>query len=123
MTIVADPAGFPIDTSRPPLFNKDGSTSTERSRTVQGLEFGLTGKEAKRWFNIPSIVNGKEATKRTYLDDAKRLHAQGWLFPNFAGVKEAEQQAAVRSSAIRFARDSQGVFDLNPANFPDMFDG
>lgn len=86
-----DDAGFQIDSSRPQLKNKDGSVSTERTITV-GFD--------DRYYNIPTIWEGKQVDNPTAIKRARGALAAGKEFPNFASLPEAERQAKARSAAI-----------------------
>lgn len=83
-----DPAGFPIDLTRPRIKNPDGSFSTESTITV-----GMDGRQ----YNIPTIVDGKRVDNETAVADARRRLAAGEKLPNFDTVEEAVAQAGARS--------------------------
>lgn len=95
-----DPAGFPIDTSRPRIENSDGSFSTERTITV-GFD--------QRFYNIPTIWDGKQLTPEAAIDRAKKALDKGEVFPNFASSQEAERAAVARSNTIESARSGKRV--------------
>ena len=112
-----DPAGFDIDLDRPMLSNPDGSFSTERTITVQGRELGL---DDDRWYNIPSIVGGREVSQEEASRDAKTQLDQGWVFPNFDDEPEASRQAPLRSNRIDELR--QPGRDMGQERTQDGFD-
>lgn len=90
-----DPAGFPIDTSRPKLQNRDGSYSTEETITVG---FG------NKYYNIPTIWNGVRVDERAATLLARDAMQRGATFPNFDSLEEAVREARRRSEAIGKAR-------------------
>lgn len=90
-----DPDGFAIDTSRPYVYNDDGSRSTETTRG-----FNLDGRE----YNIPTIVNGQRVSDEEAIAHAREQMAQGWEYPNFDTIEEAEEAAQRRSDSIAQAR-------------------
>ena len=108
-TYPKDPAGFVIDPTRPILMNEDGSKSSELTVTIEG---------DGRYFNVPSIINGKkyDTDKREdfeqVIEHAKSMMRQGWIFPNFDSIEEAEQQAGARSDSLMEARAQWRTQDL-----------
>lgn len=86
-----DPAGFPIDLSRPIIKNPDGTFSTEETISV-----GFGG----RTYNIPTIWDGKRVAPEVAVENAKAALRRGEVFPNFATVEEAKAAAPLRSKAI-----------------------
>lgn len=81
--------GAPIDTTRPRLENPDGSFSTEETITID-----MDG----RFFNIPTIVNGRRISE----DEAIRLFEQGQNQPvgEFGSLREATRAARARTNEI-----------------------
>ena len=100
-----DPAGFPIDLTRPRIPGRDRETgaavpgmwATEESETLQLDQGG-------RWFNIPRIVNGQRVDSQTAARHAREQREEGRLYPHFESLEEAERQAPLRSEAIGRAR-------------------
>lgn len=82
-----------INLSRPRIENGDGSFSTERTITIEA---------DGRWFNIPTIVDGRQRTE----DEAVRLWRSGENAEvgAFGSLSEAEQAARARSDRIGRAR-------------------
>lgn len=95
-----DPAGFAIDTLRPRIDNADGSFSTERTITV-GFD--------NRYYNIPTIWEGRQLSEDEAVSRASRALREGLTFPNFATQEEATAQAASRSEEIGRVRGGQPV--------------
>jgi hypothetical protein len=93
-----DPAGFPIDTSRPKLANPDGSFSTERTITV-GFDDGF--------YNIPTIWDGAELDEEAAIKRARQALRRGQQFPRFRSVDEAVAAARARSAEIGRIRGPQ----------------
>ena len=108
-TYPKDPAGFLIDPNRPILMNEDGSSSSERTVTIEG---------DGRYFNVPSIINGKrydtdkQEDFEKVIENAKSKMRQGWIYPNFESLEEAEQQAGARSDSLTEARAQYRAQDL-----------
>lgn len=108
-TYPKDPAGFLIDPNRPILMNEDGSSSSERTVTIEG---------DGRYFNVPSIINGERYDQETpedfekIIENAKSKMKQGWIYPNFESLEEAEQQAGARSDSLTDARAEYRAQDL-----------
>jgi len=104
-TTAVDPAGFPIDLTRPQIPGLDRETgepvpgmwATEESETLQLDQGG-------RWFNIPRIVNGQRVDSATAARHAREQREEGRLYPHFETLEEAERQAPLRSEAIGRAR-------------------
>ena len=86
----------PIDKSRPMIGNADGSFSTEKTITVE-----IDGK----FFNIPTIVNGKEVSE----DEAVSLFRDGknQAVGSYNSIAEAEAAAEARSKKIGRERESE----------------
>jgi hypothetical protein len=82
-----------IDKSKPLLSNKDGSFSTERTITTQ-----IDGD----WYNIPTIVGGKDVGEK----EAIKLFKSGdnESVGKFKTLKEAENAAKKRSKRIAKVR-------------------
>jgi len=93
-----DPAGFPIDLARPILLNPDGSFSTEETITVG---FG------DRYFNIPTIWNGKRVDEKDAIARALESLRAGGIFPNFPTLGEAEAAAVARTKHIGLLRGDE----------------
>ena len=91
-----DPSGFLIDPTRPVLLNPDGSQSTEQTITIQD--------QTGRWWNLPSIVGGKQVSEDEALRHANSQMKKGWIYPHFQSREEAEYAAQQRSEAIMPAR-------------------
>jgi hypothetical protein len=91
-----DQNGFVIDPTRPIVQNPDGSSSSELSITIE---------VGGRWFNIPSMVNGKQVSQEQAIESARSWAKKGWIHPNFATVEEAEEAAGARSDYLLTARD------------------
>ena len=97
-----DPHGFPIDMDRPVVF-KEGSLepNTELSITAHSGDLGLPGDS---WYNVPSIWDGKHYDPRGQFNDiAQRVQqaaSQGYKFPNFPNLDEAEKAAGERSKYL-----------------------
>ena len=97
-----DPHGFPIDMDRPVVF-KEGSLepNTELSITAHSGDLGLPGDS---WYNVPSIWDGKHYDPRGQFDDIAKIvqerSAQGYKFPNFPSLEEAEKAAQARSQHL-----------------------
>lgn len=109
-----DPAGFPIDTTRPRIENADGSFSTERTITV-GFE--------DRFYNIPTIWDGKELSPEQAIGRARASLKKGETFPNFGNEADAERAAVARSAAIEAARAPRRIeFTFEQLNAPFAFD-
>ncbi len=108
-TYPKDPAGFLIDPTRPILMNEDGSSSSERTVTIEG---------DGQFFNVPSIINGREYDPKkpedfeAIIENAKSKMKQGWMFPNFGSLEEAEKQAGARSDSLMDARAEWRQQDL-----------
>ena len=98
---VLDPHGYPIEMDRPVVFDEGKlDPHTELSITESASDLGLPGEG---FYNVPSIYEGKiynpqdpvhyEAIKNY----AQKQAAQGFRFPNFPSVEEAEKAAQARS--------------------------
>ena len=83
------PYQAPIDLGRPQIKNDDGSVSTERTFTTE-----IGGA----WFNIPSIVNGKQLPEQEALDQFKK--GTNPAVGVFQSQREAEAAAEARSAEI-----------------------
>lgn len=95
-----DPAGFPINLRRPVLQNPDKTISTEETITIQ---------VGDRFYNVPTILNGKRVTKETAVQHAVRgiRGVKNPPYPNFATLKEAEAGAKARSQEIGLLRGDE----------------
>jgi len=91
-----DQAGFLIDPTRPIVQNPDGSSSSELSITIDA---------DGRWFNIPSMVNGKQVSQEEAIESARSWAKKGWIHPNFATQEEAVAAAGARSDYLPTARE------------------
>jgi hypothetical protein len=112
-----DPQGFPIDLQRPKL-PVPGGFQTEFSVTEQFPD--------GRWYNVPSIWNGKALDPRTQwpeiLKNVQSQQASGWVFPNFDSLQEAEKAAVERSKFLNQLRGG-GLSSINPALTPNPSPG
>jgi hypothetical protein len=97
--LLATPFGeSDIDLSRPKLKNPDGSFSTERTAT-----FGFTVDGVDKFFNIPTIVDGKQLTP----DEAVNDFLAGVNKPVgvFKSQKDAVKAAEKRTKKIGEVRE------------------
>lgn len=83
------PYNAPIDPNKIQIPNADGTVSTKRTFTTE-----IGGA----WFNIPSVVNGKELPKQEALDQFKK--GTNPAVGVFQSQREAETAAAARSDTI-----------------------
>lgn len=90
-----------VDLSRPKIQNGDGSFSTERTITIGADEGGR-----ERFFNIPTIVGGRQLTD----DEAVAAWRAGHNpdVGSFGSVAEAEAAARARSEEIGRVRGDEG---------------
>lgn len=94
-----DPHGFPIEMDRPVVFTKGNlEPNTELSVTFQGKELGLP--DAERWYNVPSIYEGKLQDEESIKKYVQQMVQQGFRFPNFENLDEAEAAAVARSKYL-----------------------
>lgn len=94
-----DPHGFPIEMDRPVIFSKGNlEPNTELSVTFQGKELGFP--DAERWYNVPSIYEGQVQPEDKIKEYVQKMSQQGFRFPNFATLDEAEQAAVARSKYL-----------------------
>ena len=98
---VLDPHGYPIEMDRPVVFDEGKlDPHTELSITESASDLGLPGEG---FYNVPSIYEGKiynpqdPAHYETIKNYAQKQAAQGFRFPNFPSVEEAETAAKARS--------------------------
>lgn len=78
----------PIDTTRPIVWNKDGSFSTERT---------ITAEVDGQFYNIPTIVDGKEVGRQEAIDHAMKTGS--WV-SRHPSLQEADYAAVERSKRI-----------------------
>lgn len=95
-----DPAGYPIEMDRPVVFEKGSlDPHTELSITVGAEDLGLPGQG---FYNVPSIWNGTIYDPQNQFDvirqNVQQQAAQGFRFPNFPSIEEAEKAAQARSA-------------------------
>jgi len=91
ITTVLDPDGFPIDLTKPYL-EENGHYATEET-----LTFPIEG----RWYNIPSIWDGKKIeNEENVLDRGMQALQSGHIFPNYPTRNKALIGAKKRSDAI-----------------------
>ena len=96
---VLDPHGFPIEMDRPVVFESGKlDPHTELSITVPAQELGLQGKG---YYNVPSIYGGVIYDPDKQFDiirqNAQKQAKEGFKFPNFPSIEEAEKAAKARS--------------------------
>jgi hypothetical protein len=96
---VLDPAGFPIEMDRPVVFDEGKlEPHTELSSTFHAKELGLPGEG---YYNVPTIYDGKiyDPVKdfETIKQNVQQQAAQGFRFPNFPDIAQAEAAAQARS--------------------------
>jgi hypothetical protein len=98
---VLDPHGYPIEMDRPVVFDEGKlEPHTELSITESASDLGLPGKG---FYNVPSIYEGKiynpqDPTQyETIKNYVQKQAAQGFRFPNFPSIDEAEKAAQARS--------------------------
>lgn len=95
-----DPHGFPIEMNRPVVFEEGDweQPHTELSITVPAQELGFQGEG---YYNVPSIYGGQiydpQTQFETIRENVQKQAAQGFRFPNFPSVEEAETAAQARS--------------------------
>lgn len=80
--------GKPIDLKRPIIRNKDGTFSTEKTITVE---------RDGRFFNIPTIINGREVSPKLAIESAFQ---SGQNVGEFDTKREAVESAKKRSQEI-----------------------
>ena len=95
--IAYDQQMFPIDMRRPMLMNPGGSFSTEESFTAQ---------IGDKYYNIPSIWNGRRLTEDEAFKRALVAFRHGAQFPNFKSLDDAIKAAESRSRLIGTLRES-----------------
>ncbi len=98
---VLDPHGYPIEMDRPVVFDEGKlDPHTELSITENASDLGLPGEG---FYNVPSIYEGKiynpqdPAHYEAIKNYVQKQAAQGFRFPNFPSVEEAETAAKARS--------------------------
>ena len=100
-----DPAGYPIDTSRPLVMVGEGDNrniATEMTATVPGTALGMPMEGV--FFNIPTVINGVPMSPEAAAQLTGRLIAAGQInlddIPRFNSQEEAASAALARSQAI-----------------------
>ncbi|MCA0276236.1 MAG: hypothetical protein LCH86_09540 [Proteobacteria bacterium] len=103
-----DPSGNAIDMSRPRVENADGSFSTERTIGIE-----MDG----RFFNIPTIVNGKQLSE----DDAIATFQRGDnpAVGEFGSQEEADRAASARSERIGQVRGPWEKYGSGPSSLSE----
>lgn len=103
-----DPSGNAIDMSRPRVENADGSFSTERTIGIE-----MDG----RFFNIPTIVNGKQLSE----DDAIAAFQRGDnpAVGEFGSQEEADRAASARSERIGQVRGPWEKYGSGPSSLSE----
>jgi hypothetical protein len=98
---VLDPHGYPIEMDRPVVFDEGKlDPHTELSITESASDLGLPGEG---FYNVPSIYEGKIYNPQdpthyeTIKNYVQKQASQGFRFPNFPSVEEAEKAAQARS--------------------------
>jgi len=96
---VLDPHGFPIEMDRPVVFDEGKlEPHTELSSTFKAQELGLPGEG---YYNVPTIYGGKiydpERDFEIIRQNVQQQAAQGFRFPNFPDLSQAEAAAQARS--------------------------
>jgi hypothetical protein len=96
---VLDPHGFPIEMDRPVVFDEGKlEPHTELSSTFKAQELGLPGEG---YYNVPTIYGGKiydpERDFEIIRQNVQQQAAQGFRFPNFPDLAQAEAAAQARS--------------------------
>jgi hypothetical protein len=98
MKTVLDPFGFPIDLTRPIVFDKNGEPQTEYQITE---EFPLLGPG---FWNVPSIWDGiqydPDKDYEIIQRKAKEFIDKGGKLPNFTDPNKAVKAAIARSNYI-----------------------
>ena len=96
-----DPHGFPIEMDRPVVFDEGKlEPHTELSITESASDLGLPGEG---FYNVPSIYEGKiynpqdQSQYEIIKNYVQKQAAQGFRFPNFPSIEEAEKAAQARS--------------------------
>jgi len=96
-----DPHGFPIEMNRPVVFDEGKlEPHTELSITESAKDLGLPGEG---YYNVPSIYEGKIYNPQdpehyeTIKKYVQQQAAQGFRFPNFPDIAQAESAAQARS--------------------------
>ena len=96
-----DPHGFPIEMDRPVVFDEGKlEPHTELSITESASDLGLPGEG---FYNVPSIYEGKiynpqdPAHYEIIKNYVQKQAGQGFRFPNFPSIEEAEKAAQARS--------------------------
>lgn len=97
-----DQSGFPIDTSRPIVFDQGSyEPHTELTATYSAKELGLPGDG---FYNVPTIYGGKIFDPDKDFDQIKKnvqdLYKQGMELPFYRNVEQATQGAIARSKEI-----------------------
>lgn len=100
-----DPAGYPIDTSRPLVMVGEGDNrniATEMTATVPGTALGMPMEGV--FFNIPTVINGVPMSPEAAAQLTGKLIAAGEInlddIPRFNSQEEAGAAALARSQAI-----------------------
>lgn len=115
-----DQDGYPIDLDRPLIDLGEGNMASEMSITVQGRDLGYPDlhQMSPRWFNIPSIVEGKLPDEDPAIAQAnaiksarEQLMSGKWIFPNYFSSEQAEAAAKRRSDSIRILRNPDRSFE------------
>jgi hypothetical protein len=96
---VLDPHGYPIEMDRPVVFDEGKlEPHTELSSTFRAQELGLPGEG---FYNVPTIYGGKiydpEKDFAVIRQNVQQQAAQGFRFPNFPDLAQAEAAAQARS--------------------------
>jgi len=115
---LVDQDGFPVDVTRPILKNEDGSIATEETITVRGVEIGLS--DDSRFYNIPTIVDGKRVTDREALYDAATRIRSGDKLPNYESEELAIRGAKARSEFLGATHSKR--MEMIEANAPGAFE-
>jgi len=94
-----DPHGFPIEMDRPVVFDEGGlDPHTELSITVDAKDLGFPGEG---YYNVPSIHGGVIYDPETQFEQIRQAVQQraseGFKYPNFPSIEEAEKAAQARS--------------------------
>ena len=114
-----DQDGYPIDLDLPLIDLGDGNMASEMSITVLGKDLGYPDlhQMSTRWFNIPSIVDGKLPDQNPEIAQAnavaaarEKLMSGKWIFPNYFSSEQAEAAAKRRSDSIRILRNPDRTF-------------
>ena len=106
---VIDPHGFPIEMDRPVVFDEGKlEPHTELSSTFHAKELGFPGEN---YYNVPTIYGGKiydpEKDFETIKQNVQQQAAQGFRFPNFPDIAQAESAAQARSQYFNQVKAQQ----------------